>query len=327
MTDTTTRTPEPSDQLVHRIHREVARVRPGAVVSAVAVLPGGHSGLTYRVATDRGDLVVKAVPEGVNPIGRHDMLRQAEILNALGPTDVPTPKVVAVDREEPAWFAMTLVAGESLEPTLDEPAVDPDLAAARMRRAAEIMPVLHAVPAGRLPGEQSPLSPGDELARWAKTMGAVPPEYVEGAEDFHRRLAASVPRGIEPTLVHGDYRLGNMLCEGAEPRALIDWEIWSVGDPRVEIGWFLVFADGSNFPGVGREVPGLPPATELTELSSGGTTPEAQTWFNALGRYKMAAIMGHNLRRHLEGRHHDPAQEQLPATISRLITTGRSLLD
>jgi hypothetical protein len=45
-------------------------------------------------------------------------------------------------------------------------------------------------------------------------------------------------------------------------------------------------------------------------------------WFNALGRFKMAAIMGHNLRRHREGRHHDPAQEKLPATISRLIESG-----
>ena len=47
-------------------------------------------------------------------------------------------------------------------------------------------------------------------------------------------------------------------------------------------------------------------------------------WFDALGRYKMAAIMGHNLRRHLEGRHHDPDQERLPDTIQRLIATGLS---
>ena len=47
-------------------------------------------------------------------------------------------------------------------------------------------------------------------------------------------------------------------------------------------------------------------------------------WFDALGRYKMAAIMGHNLRRHLEGRHHDPDQERLPDTIRRLIATGLS---
>src|SRR5690625_1470706 len=158
-------------------------------------------------------------------------------------------------------------------------------------------------------------------------MGAVPPEYVVGADGFYEELAQSITEAVDPVLVHGDYRLGNMLCQDTEPNALIDWEIWSAGDPRVEIGWFLVFADGTNFPVVGRNVAGLPSEEELTGAASGGTPYPDQAWFNALGRYKMAAIMGHNLRRHLEGRHHDPVQEQLPDTIARLITTGRALLD
>jgi aminoglycoside phosphotransferase (APT) family kinase protein len=132
-----------------------------------------------------------------------------------------------------------------------------------------------------------------------------------------------VPAAVAPTLVHGDYRLGNLICSGAEPVALIDWEIWSTGDPRVELGWFLVFADGANFPGVGREVAGLPSAEELVAAyAADGRPVDDLAWFDALGRYKMAAIMGHNLRRHLEGRHHDPDQERLPDTIRRLIDTG-----
>ena len=157
-------------------------------------------------------------------------------------------------------------------------------------------------------------------------MAAVPPHLVPDADQLHRRLAASVPPAVEPTLVHGDYRLGNLICNGTEPAALIDWEIWSVGDPRVELGWFLVFADGSNFPGVGREVDGLPTAEELVErYAADGRPVDDLPWFDALGRYKMAAIMGHNLRRHLEGRHHDPDQERLPDTIQRLIATGLSI--
>lgn len=321
-----TETLAPRAELVDRIH-EVLSQEWDATVTSVDVLPGGHSGLTYKVDTDRGRLVVKAVPEGVRAIGRHDMIRQADILTALQGEEVPTPQVIAIDRREPAWFAMTLVEGESLEPVLDDPEVVPELAAARMRRAAEIMPLLHSVPISKLPGEQETLTPADELSRWSRTMGAVPPEYVKGAEEFYDQLAANIPTAVEPVLVHGDYRLGNMLCQGNEANALIDWEIWSLGDPRVEIGWFLVFADGSNFPGVGRDVPDLPSAEELTRLASGGRSLPTQVWFNALGRYKMAAIMGHNLRRHLEGRHHDPAQEQLPDTIARLITTGRALFD
>jgi aminoglycoside phosphotransferase (APT) family kinase protein len=291
------------------------------------VLPGGHSGLTYRVSTSGPDVVIKAVPEGQRSIGRHDMLRQATILQALEHTDVPVPRILTVDEQEPAWFAMEFVTGESLEPVLDEPAVEPTLAAARMRRAAEVLPLLHAVDLASIPGISEPLSPEGELTRWAKTLGAVPPELVVGGDTLLTQLEADIPEPVTPTLVHGDYRLGNILSQGLEPVALIDWEIWSAGDPRVELGWFLVFADGSNFPGVGRKVPGLPTEDELVALYTGGSSnlPD-QNWFNALGRLKMAAIMGHNLRRHREGRHHDPDQEKLPATINRLIETGTALL-
>ena len=286
-------------------------------------MPGGHSGLTYRVETSEGGLVVKSVPPGQRAIGRHDMLRQARIIEALAPTGVPVPAIVATDDGEPAWFAMQLVAGESLEPVLDDPAVPPALAAARMLRSAESLPALHDVPLDKVPVDGEPLSPADELGRWARTMAAVPPELVPDSERLHGLLARSVPAAVSPALVHGDYRLGNLICAGTEPAALIDWEIWSVGDPRVELGWFLVFADGTNFPGVGREVPGLPSAEQLVAAyAADGRAVDDLAWFDALGRYKMAAIMGHNLRRHLEGRHHDPAQEQLPETIRRLVETG-----
>ena len=312
--------------LARRVAAALRRERPGLEVGALTTIPGGHSGLTYRIETGEGPLVVKSVPENQKAIGRHDMLRQARIIAALAPTGVPVPAVVATDDTEPAWFAMQLVEGESLEPVLDDPAVEPSLAAARMLRAAEILPALHDVPLDKVPVDAAALSPRDELDRWARTMGAVPPQLVPDADELHRRLADSVPAAVEATLVHGDYRLGNLICTGTEPAALIDWEIWSVGDPRVELGWFLVFADGSNFPGVGREVDGLPTSDELVEAyAADGRPVDDLPWFDALGRYKMAAIMGHNLRRHLEGRHHDPDQERLPDTITRLIETGLSI--
>jgi aminoglycoside phosphotransferase (APT) family kinase protein len=299
----------------------------GVTVGTFEPLLGGHSGLTYRVGTSGGDFVVKAVPEGQRSVGRHDMLRQASILRALADTAVPVPAIVAVDEREPAWFAMELVVGESLEPVLDDPEVEPSIAAARMRRAAEVLPALHAVPLADIPDTGDILSPADELDRWSKTLAAVPVELVEGADELVRLLRRDIPTAITPTLVHGDYRLGNIISDGLEPAALIDWEIWSAGDPRVELGWFLVFADGTNFPGVGRDVPGLPSTDELIACYTGsGPALPDMTWFDALGRLKMAAIMGHNLRRHREGRHIDPDQEKLPATIRRLIDTGTALL-
>ena len=289
-------------------------------------LAGGHSGLTYRIRAGDAVLVVKAVPPGQRPIGRHDMLRQARILKALAGTGMPVPAVRAVDDTSPAWFAMDLVPGEALEPVLDDPPIEPLLAAARMRHAAAILPRLHAVPLADLPVDGEPLSPAAELARWVRTMAAVPAELVPRSADLQRALEVSIPDPVPPALVHGDYRLGNLIVAGYHPKALIDWEIWAPGDPRVELGWFLVFADGDNFPGVGRSIPGLPGEDELVEAYRDGSGGRAQVenlaWFNALGRFKMAAIMGHNLRRHREGRHHDPAQEKLPLTIVQLLESG-----
>lgn len=311
------------DQLRKRVLAELRDRGHHGEAGELEPLLGGHSGLTYRIALGDAVFVVKAVPPGQRAIGRHDMLRQARIMMALAGTGVPVPDIHATDDADPAWFAMEFVRGESLEPVLDDPPVEPSLASARMLRAAEVLPRLHGVPLGSLPVDGDPLSPSDELARWVRTMGAVPPPLVPGAAELERRLGARVPEPVPPVLVHGDYRLGNIISVGTEPMAIIDWEIWSPGDPRVELGWFLVFADGSNFPGVGREVRGLPTSDELVAAYAGGSRPpEALTWFDALGRFKMAAIMGHNLRRHREGRHHDPDQERLPATIERLIVTG-----
>ncbi len=160
-------------------------------------------------------------------------------------------------------------------------------------------------------------------------MAAVPPELVAGGDQLLQLLQTQCPAPITPALVHGDYRLGNILSQGTEPVALIDWEIWSAGDPRVELGWFLVFADGSNFPGVGREVAGLPSTDELIALYTDGgeplsrprpgSTPSAGSRWPRSWATTCVGIV--------EGRHHDPDQEKLPATIDRLIDTGTALLD
>jgi streptomycin 6-kinase len=126
-------------------------------------------------------------------------------------------------------------------------------------------------------------------------------------------------------LVHGDFRLGNILFTATRASAVVDWEIWSTGDPRTDLGWFLLFADHRNFPALGHPVPGLPGEQELLDVY-GGAELAGMAWFRALGRMKMAAIMGHNLRRHREGRHHDPDQERLPPTIAAMIRSALDIL-
>lgn len=281
----------------------------------LAVLPGGHSGLTYTV---QDKYVVKAVPPGQKPLGRNDVLRQARVLRALEGSAVPVPRVITTDE---TWFAMEFAEGEAIEPVLDEHELTPELCRTRMLEAARLLRLLH--DAGPVPGEP-PATAAGELERWSRTMHAVPAELRPGAEDLLRLLADDVPDDLPPVLVHGDFRLGNILFAGDRATAVVDWEIWSTGDPRTDLGWFLLFADHRNFPALGTPVPGLPSEAEL--LRAYGEDLPDMAWFRALGRMKMAAIMGHNLRRHREGKHHDPDQERLPPTIAAMIRSAVDIL-
>ncbi|WP_328843883.1 phosphotransferase family protein [Streptomyces sp. NBC_00258] len=310
--------------LAGRVRERLAARHPSVSFGELRTLPGGHSGLTYSMAAGSASYVVKAVPPGQRPVGRNDVLRQAEVLRALAGSPVPVPEVVAVDEREPAWFAMEFVEGEAIEPVLDEHRLDPGLCRTRMLALAGVLRDLHGTKA-EVTSEL--LDPAGELERWGRTMRAVPEELRAGAEELLSRLASMVPDGMPPTLTHGDFRLGNVLCRGERPAAVVDWEIWSLGDPRIDLGWFLLFADHRNFPRLGRPVPGLPTEEELLAAYADGRTelPDL-AWFRALARTKMAAIMGHNLRRHREGKHHDPDQERLPPTIAAMIRTALDIL-
>ncbi|WP_405718474.1 phosphotransferase family protein [Streptomyces sp. NBC_01537] len=315
-------------ELAARVRRRLAPLHPGEPLGRLETLPGGHSGLTYSITAGPARYVVKAVPPGQRPVGRNDVLRQARMLYALAGSPVPVPGVVAVDEREPAWFAMEFVPGEAVEPVLDEHRLDPALCRTRMLGLAPVLRGLHQAEArGPAPAAPDALDPAGELERWSRTMRAVPAELRPGADELLPRLAATAPPGLPPVLTHGDFRLGNVLCRGKEAAAVVDWEIWGAGDPRTDLGWFLLFTDHRNFPRLGRPVPGLPGESELLDAYlDGRPAPPAFDWFRALARTKMAAIMGHNLRRHREGKHHDPDQERLPPTIAAMIRDARDIL-
>jgi aminoglycoside phosphotransferase (APT) family kinase protein len=313
--------------LSERVHARLAELFPDSVIGDLTVLPGGHSGLTYRVAAGDTAVVIKAVPAGRPAIGRHDMLRQARILGALASSGVPVPELIAVDDAEPAWYAMSWASGAAIEPVLDGVALAPGLASERTLIAARLLAQLHRVPLGKLDATDAvPLQ--DELAKWSAVLHAGPAEFIPAGAALQSLLADRFPEPIAPTIVHGDYRLGNILFDGSLPQAIVDWEIWGIGDRRVDVGYFAVFADHRSFPELGVEVAELPSELDLIQAYADAfSQPVADAaWFQALGRFKMASIMAHNLRRHREGRHDDPAQESLPPTIRALTETGRQLL-
>ncbi|MEQ8718419.1 MAG: phosphotransferase family protein [Acidimicrobiales bacterium] len=323
------------DDVARRATAAAAEVWPGASVDGVHMMMGGHSGLTLagtlHGAGERREIVMKVAPPGRTPVGRHDVMRQARLLQGLGTVEgVAVPDVYFTDDDPPPLFAMSFATGEATEPVLSANALDPAVTRARTFAAVELMAALHGAVPGQIGLDDEPVvSIVEEMQKWEKTMHAVPPELRPRGPELLARLRAEVPDDVEPSVVHGDYRLGNILIDGVTPTAIIDWEIWSIGDPRGDLAWFCVFTEQGDLPGASYDAPGMPSADEVVaayEAASGGPVRD-WVWFQAFGRFKMAAIMGHNLRRHREGRHHDPYQETLVPAILALAERGIELLD
>jgi aminoglycoside phosphotransferase (APT) family kinase protein len=324
------------DAVTERARSGVLACIPGVRVTAVESL-GGHSGLTLAAHLDDGRrVVVKLSPPGRPARGRHDVIRQARLLEILSRVPgIRVPRILGSDAGEPQLAVMEWIDGEAREPILDGVGDDVSAAdvSARARSLARMLAALHDVgPADVRPdanGDGEPTAtPLAELERWKQVMDAVQPELRPLAGELYPLLRDSAPDAAPPVVVHGDFRLGNALCRGASVAAVIDWEIWSLSDPRVDLGWFLLFCDSADFPGNGHPAPGMLSADELLGVyeDARGVRVAGMRWFHALGAYKMSAIMGHNLRRHREGRRHDPYQEMLPPTILHLAERARDLL-
>jgi aminoglycoside phosphotransferase (APT) family kinase protein len=320
-----------------RVDSAISEIWPGATVESLDSLTG-HSGLTLRGSLSGGNapcaVVLKCCPHGRQPVGRHDVGRQARLLEDIASTGrVRVPSVLARVDETPPLVVLEWVEGRAEEPVLDlaPGTLSPEVVRSRALGASEVLAALHDLDPSEIASTagQPIRTPEDELSRWEPTMATVDPDLSSGADDLAAALAKEVPSPIRPSIVHGDYRLGNILCQDEIVKAVIDWEIWSVGDPRVDLAWMLVFSAPECLPGIGTAIDGMPrPHQALAAYEAVGRSDQTaeMVWFDALARYKMAAIMGNNLQRHRTGRRTDPYQERLVTVIPALIADGLRLI-
>lgn len=299
-------------------------------------LSGGASSLTFAATAAGGrPVVVKVAPPGVPPTLNRDVLRQARLLRALQGTTVAVPEVLWEDDGDPPGvpplFVMSFVEGSSLEPLfdLDDRGDDPAVVSDRMRDAARVLAELHRQDPAELGlGDESSVGPAEEVERWSLLLRTVDPVLVAGWEEVAEALLSSLPEPEPDAVVHGDFRLGNLLADGRRVTSIIDWEIWSVGDPRVDLGWFLVNADPETYRRPTRYAGSLPSPAELAqvyEAALGRTMPDLH-WFQALACFKSTAtwslIVKHNRRRATP----DPELEAMAGTLPHLLERARLLL-
>jgi aminoglycoside phosphotransferase (APT) family kinase protein len=272
----------------------------GVRVEGLRRLSGGASRVTSAfeaVAPDgsRTPLVVQQVRSGAAGTGP-GMAVEAAVLRAAADAGVPVPRVVAVG--EGASFAVQEhVEGETIARKILR---DDEFAPARpvlAGQCGQALAALHAMPVDAVPG----LEASDQVAQYRAVLDASGQPHPAFELGF-RHLEATRPPVADTTVVHGDFRLGNLIVGPDGLRAVLDWELVHVGDPLEDLSWLCVkswrFGAAPRVGGFG-EVPDLVGAYE--EASGRTVDLDALRWWETLGTLKWGIMCIMQAAAHLTG--------------------------
>src|SRR5918999_4014118 len=281
----------------------------------------GHSNITFLVRRGDARVVLRRPPRPPLPPSAHDVLREARLLRALEGTPVRVPKVIAVGDDESVlgvpFYVMEEVHGSVLTseipPALDTPAE-------RRRTAEELVDALvevHSVDwqACGLDGYGKPTGYLErQLRRFTGLWEHNKTRELEVVEELGEWLRENMPDSPESTIVHGDYRLGNVMMADTAPAELVaifDWELSTIGDPLADVGYMTVtwvepddpqdtmFA---NLNAVTRREGFLTREQLIGRYEErSGRSMSALNWYQALALWKAAVFMEGNYKRFQAG--------------------------
>jgi len=298
--------------------RHVPGVRPPLRFELIA---GGRSNLTYRV-TDAAGLhwALRRPPLGHVLPTAHDMAREHRVISALVPTPVPVPRTVGLCTDERVngqpFYVMEFVEGHILR---DAPAAEAALDMAGRRRAgesiADTLAALHAVDVDEVGLGDFAKRDGyieRQLRRWYDqfTKSRVGSDQASAVTAAHRELAARVPPQVGTAIVHGDYRLDNtVLADDGSVKAVLDWEICTLGDPLADLGLLMVYwtepgDEVTALVGVTpTALPGFPTRAEMCEryAAASGRDLSNLGFYVAFGYWKLACILQGVYARYVAG--------------------------
>ncbi|MGW2895093.1 phosphotransferase family protein [Streptomyces sp. NPDC001212] len=324
-----------------RLRGLLDRERPGLVRGPLTgrLIEGGRSNLTYAVSDGTSRWVVRRPPLGHVLATAHDMGREHRVISALHPTEVPVPRPVLLCEDEDVlgapFYVMEFVEGTPYR-TADQLA---PLGEERTRNAVlslvDTLVELHAVDPAEvgLDGFGRPEGFLDrQLRRWGKQLAASRNRELAGVDELHAALGRALPVSPAPAVVHGDYRLDNVLL-GPDDRitAVLDWEMSTLGDPLTDLGLLVMYSTPLGMPdspvSTTAQAPGHPSAAELVEryAARSGRDVSAVSWYTAFAWFKLAVILeGIHYRYTLGqtvGRGFDRIGDLVPVFIDHGLTT------
>lgn len=313
-------------------------------LGAISLLAGGRSNLTYRIEWSGRTLVLRRPPLGHVLATAHDMAREYRVLSALGPTAVPVPQTYALCQDAKVlgapFYVMALAEGTTYRSDAELAPLGPASALGTTHALVDTLARLHAVDPARVGLGDFGRPEGfmaRQVRRWRRQWDASRTREVAGADQLSDRLVASCPDAGRSALVHGDYKLDNVLVDRANPgriTAVLDWEMSTLGDPLADLGMLCMYWDG--FAGIERSpvaspgtLPGWPGRDALVERYAAHSTVglERLGWYIAFAFYKLAAILEGIHCRTVQGLSVGEESADLSGAVALLVARGHAALD
>ncbi|GAB2999244.1 phosphotransferase family protein [Amycolatopsis acidiphila] len=325
-----------------RLRAHLDEQAPGLVKGELTgeVVEGGRSNLTYVVSDGASRWVVRRPPLGHVLPTAHDMAREHKVISGLRTTKVPVPATVTLCQDTAVigapFYVMEFVEGTPYRSRAELEALGPQRTAAIADSLVDTLVDLHAV----VPEE---VGLGDfgrpegflerQLRRWKKQLDSSRSRDIEGIDQLHDRLAKHLPASGAPAIVHGDYRLDNVLVDGTDKiTAVLDWEMSTLGDPLTDLALLVAYAERGK---VNLEVvsnvstaPGYPGVDEVVAryTQRSGRDISALNWYVGFAFFKLAVILEGIFYRFSKGQTVGAGFDKIGEAVAPLVALGNETL-
>ena len=315
---------------------------------------GGYSNLTFDIALGSGadthHVILRRAPVGVRADrGAHDMRREFRVLSAVHGSAVPVPTPIVVCEDESViggmFFLMSRVAGVAVRTLDDAPLLRDPAVMLRMSEACvDALAQLHAVPVEATPLFDAARVDGygaRQVQNWcARWLAALTPDVGDAdAATVFAWLAAHLPEPLPPVLLHNDWKFDNLLVDVDDPasiRAVLDWEMATVGDPRFDLatslGYWVQADDPPMLQALALGVTNAPGCLTRSEVvaryaAQRGAPVEHPVYWYVFGLAKVAVIVLQLYARYVAGQTTDRRFGALGGMAALLMRTARAAID
>lgn len=315
----------------------------------VRLISGGKSNLTYRVACDAGEVILRRPPLGQILPTAHDMGREYRVMTALADTAVPVPRTFHLSgADSPVgapFYVMERVVGHVCRNSLPDGYAEAPEDRRRIGDGlVDVLADLHTVDPATVGLSEFGRPAGfmeRQLRRWSQQWEASKTVDLPALDALRDDLVAALPEQRANAVVHGDFRLDNTILHPTEAGrivAVLDWEMSTLGDPLADLGAMLAYwseaGDGEVLRRARIVAPvtiaeGFPSRAEIIERYAGrtGIDPSDVDWYQTFAYFKLAVVCQGIAARAAGGAMVGSGFDQAQGLVVPLVEAGRHLLD